>query len=220
MSRYVILVAGGSGSRMQGNLPKQFLLLNGEPILAHTLRKFSIPGLHLIVVMHTDFLTYWEDQCSVLFNLPAHRLVAGGKTRAASVANGLALVPENGIVAIHDAVRPLCSTSLINNLFEVCEAMGSAVPVVPCSDSLRMVTPTGSQTVLRENYRYVQTPQVFLSSALKNAYATLAIESFTDDASLFEAAGNKVNLTEGETTNIKITYASDMLIAEAILASA
>ena len=153
MNRYVILVAGGKGTRMLGSLPKQFLLLHGEAILVHTLRQFSLPGVHLIVVMNPDFIDYWEDQCTVLLDIPKHQLVAGGHSRAQSVANGLKLVPENCLVAIHDAVRPLCSTMLINSLFEACEKEGSAVPVIKCKDSLRIISNGGSKAVSREDYR-------------------------------------------------------------------
>lgn len=218
MDRYVILVAGGRGTRMQGSLPKQFMLLHGEPILVHTLRKFSLPGFHLIVVMNPDFMDYWEDQCKISLDIPTHKLVAGGQTRAQSVKNGLAQIPENCTVAIHDAVRPLCSTDLIYRLFDACETKGSAIPVVACKDSLRLITPEGSKTVSREDYKAVQTPQVFHSKKIKDAFSSLEIESFTDEASLYEAAGNKVHLIEGEESNIKITVPSDIQMATAFLA--
>ncbi len=218
MDRYVILVAGGVGSRMKGSLPKQFMLLHGEPILIHTLRKFSLPGFHLIVVMNPDFMDYWEDQCKILLDIPRHQLVAGGQSRAQSVANGLAHIPENCMVAIHDAVRPLCSTDLIYNLFDTCEKEGSAIPVISCKDSLRIITPEGSKTVSRENYKAVQTPQVFHGKKIKDAFSSLAIETFTDEASIYEAAGNKVHLVEGEERNIKITVPTDIQMATALLA--
>lgn len=218
MNRYVILVAGGKGTRMLGSLPKQFLLLHGEAILVHTLRQFSLPGVHLIVVMNPDFIDYWEDQCTVLLDIPKHQLVAGGHSRAQSVANGLKLVPENCLVAIHDAVRPLCSTMLINSLFEACEKEGSAVPVIKCKDSLRIISNGGSKAVSREDYRSVQTPQVFKSNEIKEAFVTIEVESFTDEASIYEAAGHKVHLVEGEESNIKITVPSDIQIASVLLA--
>lgn len=219
MDRYVILVAGGRGTRMQGSLPKQFMLLHGEPILVHTLRKFSLPGFHLIVVMNPDFMDYWEDQCKISLDIPTHKLVAGGQTRAQSVANGLAQIPENCTAAIHDAVRPLCSTDLIYRLFDACETEGSAIPVVACKDSLRLITPDGSQAVNRADYKAVQTPQVFHSKKIKDAFSSMEIESFTDEASIYEAAGNKVHLVEGEESNIKITVPSDIQMATAYLAS-
>ena len=218
MNRYVILVAGGKGTRMLGSLPKQFLLLHGEAILVHTLRQFSLPGVHLIVVMNPDFIDYWEDQCTVLLDIPKHQLVAGGHSRAQSVANGLKLVPENCLVAIHDAVRPLCSTMLINSLFKACEKEGSAVPVIKCKDSLRIISNGGSKAVSREDYRSVQTPQVFKSNEIKEAFVTIEVESFTDEASIYEAAGHKVHLVEGEESNIKITVPSDIQIASVLLA--
>ena len=218
MNRYVILVAGGKGARMLGSLPKQFLLLHGEAILVHTLRRFTLPGVQVIVVMNPDFIDYWEEQCKVLLDIPKHQLVAGGQSRAQSVANGLKLVPENCLVAIHDAVRPLCSISLINSLFDACETEGSAIPVVACKDSLRLITSDGSQAVNRANYKAVQTPQVFHSKKIKDAFASLEIESFTDEASIYEAAGNKVHLVEGEESNIKITVPADIQMATAFLA--
>ncbi|MFN0188895.1 MAG: 2-C-methyl-D-erythritol 4-phosphate cytidylyltransferase [Bacteroidia bacterium] len=217
MNRYVILVAGGKGARMLGSLPKQFLLLHGEAILVHTLRRFTLPGVQVIVVMNPDFIDYWEEQCKVLLDIPKHQLVAGGQSRAQSVANGLKLVPENCLVAIHDAVRPLCSISLINRLFEAAEKEGSAVPVIQCKDSLRIVSKEGSKAVLREDYRSVQTPQVFKSDEIKSAFDKLAVESFTDEASIYEAAGHKVHLLEGEESNIKITVPSDILIASVLI---
>jgi 2-C-methyl-D-erythritol 4-phosphate cytidylyltransferase len=204
---------------MQGSLPKQFMLLDGEPILLHTLRRFSLPGFHVIVVMNPDFVDYWEEQCKILLDIPPHRMVAGGRTRAESVANGLAHVPENCLVAIHDAVRPLCSTELISRLFEACLTEGSAIPVVPCKDSLRQITADGSKTVNRDHFRAVQTPQVFHSKGIKEAFSSQEIETFTDEASIYEAAGNKVHLVEGEESNLKITVPADIKLAAAFLAS-
>lgn len=218
MDRYVILVAGGTGTRMQGSLPKQFMLIHGEPILLHTLRKFTLPGFHLIVVMNPDFMDYWKEQCKISLDIPIHKLIAGGPSRAQSVANGLAHIPENCTVAIHDAVRPLCSTELIYRLFEVCETKGCAIPVITCKDSLRLITPEGSKAVNRADYKAVQTPQVFHSKKIKDAFSSLEIESFTDEASIYEAAGNKVHLVEGEESNIKITVPTDIQMATAYLA--
>jgi len=215
MKRFAILVAGGTGTRMQGTLPKQFMLLNGEAILAHTLRKFSMADLEIILVMHSEYISYWDDQCKTLFNIPTYRLVAGGNTRAESVSNGLSFVPENSLVAIHDAVRPLCSEHLILKLFEAGEKHGSAIPVLPCKETLRVITETGSNTVARENYRTVQTPQVFKSTELKKAFQKNDISQYTDEASVFENAGYYIHLEDGEESNIKITVPSDLIFASA-----
>ena len=217
MKRFAIIVAGGQGTRMQGTLPKQFLPINGEPILAHTLRRFAHQGLELILVMHKDYIHYWEEQCNFLFNIPAHRIVAGGKTRAASVKNGLSTIHEEGLVAIHDAARPLCTSELIERLFTAAGEHGSAIPVIPCRDTLREITTSGSRTVPRDNFRAVQTPQVFSISPLKKAFLLPDNEHFTDEASLFEAAGQSVHLEAGEESNIKITVPSDLLLAAAYL---
>ncbi len=217
MKKYALLVAGGQGTRMQGTLPKQFLLLAGEPILAHSLRRFALRGLDIYLVMHPDYMLHWKDICQTLHNIPAHHLVAGGKTRALSVAAGLAFIPDNGLVAIHDAVRPLCSEALIQRLFISAEKNGSAVPVLPCRDTLRMLTADGSITVPRDHYRLVQTPQVFDIAKLKQAFQLPDFEKYTDEASLYEAAGNNVHLEAGEESNIKITFPSDMMLAEAFI---
>ncbi|MBK7889090.1 MAG: 2-C-methyl-D-erythritol 4-phosphate cytidylyltransferase [Bacteroidetes bacterium] len=217
MRRFALLVAGGQGTRMQGTLPKQFLPLAGEPILAHTLRRFNQDDIEIFLVMHADYLSYWEETCENLENIPRHTLVPGGKTRAQSVAAGLAKLPDEGWVAVHDAVRPLCSSELIFRLYNAAAKEGSAVPVITCRDTLRLLTPDGSKTVPREHYRSVQTPQVFDIEKLKNAFKLPDFEHFTDEASLFEAAGHKVHLEAGEESNIKITFPSDLIVAEAVL---
>lgn len=219
MKRFAILVAGGEGSRMKGALPKQFLPLAGEPVLAHSLRKFQLEGVHLFLVMHADYLEYWKELSKTLANIPEHILVAGGKTRALSVAAGLAQLPNDGLVAIHDAVRPLCSQALISRLFKTAEKEGSAIPVISCKDTLRQLTVEGSKTVPRDQFRAVQTPQVFALEKLKSAFLLPDFENYTDEASLFEAAGNTVFLEEGEESNIKLTVPFDILLAEAILGS-
>lgn len=217
MKQFVVLVAGGQGTRMQGTLPKQFLPLAGEPVLAHTLRRFNLPGLEIILVMHSDYFEYWKELRQTLPEIPEHSLVAGGKTRAGSVANGLSQVPAGSLVAVHDAVRPLCSKELIYRLFDAAEKNGSAVPVIPCRDTLRLLDEQGSRTVPREKYCAVQTPQVFYTDVLKAAFQLPGTEQFTDEASLFEAAGNTVHLEAGEESNVKLTFPSDLILAEAFL---
>ena len=217
MKEYVILVAGGKGTRMKGDLPKQFLLLRGEPVLAHTLRRFKSKDRSLIVVMHPDFIDYWQTCAIQLQDIPDHSVVPGGNTRAQSVKNGLAGVPYGACVAIHDAVRPLCSRDLITQLFTIAKERGSAVPVIPCRDSLRRLTETGSETVPRDDFRAVQTPQVFYAEQLFKAYENPEFESYTDDASLVEAAGFSLELVAGEDTNLKLTVQADLTWAEAFL---
>lgn len=217
MKEYVILVAGGKGTRMQGDLPKQFLLLRGEPVLAHTLRQFESNDRTLIVVMHPDFIDYWNTCLVQLHRIPDHSVVSGGNTRAQSVKNGLTGVPKDVCVAVHDAVRPLCSRELITQLFTIAKEKGSAIPVIPCKDTLRRLTGTGSETVPRDDFRAVQTPQVFSSGILFKAYENPEFENYTDDASLVQAAGFTVELVPGEETNLKLTVPADLSWAEAFL---
>lgn len=217
MKRFALVVAGGLGTRMQGNLPKQFLELLGEPILAHTLRVFNQPGLALTVVMHSEYLGHWESLRSSLKNLPDHTVVAGGATRAISVLNGLNTFPDEGLVAVHDAVRPLCSNGLVDMAYEAALIHGSAIPAIPCRDTLRELTNDGSITVPRDRFRAVQTPQVFDMASLKKAFRQPGFEQFTDEASLFEADGNKIYLIPGEDGNLKITVPSDLAMAAALL---
>lgn len=217
MKKFAIIVAGGQGIRMQGALPKQFLELSGEPVLAHTLRRFHLPDVHLILVMHPDYLVYWSERAAGLTGLPAHQLVSGGTTRGESVRNGLQSISEEGLVAVHDAVRPVFSPGLVQRLYEEALQHGSAIPVVPVKDTLRRLTNEGSTTVPRDQYRAVQTPQVFLISRLKAAFQHAHAQEFTDEASLVEAAGFPVHLSAGEENNIKITVPADLPAAAALL---
>lgn len=217
MKKFAIIVAGGQGIRMQGALPKQFLELSGEPVLAHTLRRFHLPDVDLILVMHPDYLEHWNELAAGLTGLPAYRLVAGGSTRGQSVQNGLQAIEEEGLVAVHDAVRPVFSRGLVLRLYEEALQHGSAIPVVPVKDTLRQLTDEGSTTVPRDQYRAVQTPQVFLISRLKAAFQQANAQEFTDEASLVEAAGHAVHLSTGEENNIKITVPADLPAAAALL---
>ncbi len=217
MKRFAIIVAGGQGVRMQGTLPKQFLPLEGEPVLLHTLRRFHLPGIRILLVMNPDYITYWNESCRDLSNVPEHQLIPGGTTRALSVLNGLKAITEDGLVAIHDAVRPLCSPTLIERLYADCTLHGSAIPVVPVKDTLRLVDQNGSTTVPRDQYRAVQTPQVFRLKEILKAFEIPDADRYTDEASIYQAAGNPVHLSEGEESNIKLTVPSDMLLAASFL---
>jgi 2-C-methyl-D-erythritol 4-phosphate cytidylyltransferase len=219
MERYAIVVAGGHGARMSSEIPKQFLPLCGEPVLAHTLRKFGSIGTEPILVLHPDWINYWKDTSVTLDRLPVHRIVPGSTTRAGSVYNGLNALPANGLVAVHDAARPLISNSLIFNLFKQAELLGNAVPVVECRDSLRQIDHNNSRAVDRSQFRIVQTPQVFDLSLLKNAFEKGGFELYSDEASLVESIGVPIHLFPGEESNIKITFPVDFKIAEAWLNS-
>lgn len=211
MKRYAIIVAGGSGTRMQGTLPKQFLDLAGKPVLMHTLEKFHRPGLELILVLHPEYHEYWREQCREHnFHFP-HTVVKGGKTRAESVRNGLELIGNESIVAVHDAVRPFISATFLERLFREAEENGTAIPVLPVKETLRKITENGNETVDRDHYRLVQTPQVFRGEILKNAFLQSDYNRYTDEASLVEAEGSyKLHLTAGEEINIKLTVPDDL----------
>jgi 2-C-methyl-D-erythritol 4-phosphate cytidylyltransferase len=213
-----IIVAAGSGSRMGAALPKQFLQLNGKTILQHTLEQFHRfnPEMRLIVVLHRDYVAFWKDLARTLNVTVPHEVVEGGEERFHSVKNGLDLLEEeNGVVGIHDAVRPLVSLRTLEACYQTARSKGNAVPSVPVYDSLRMLDGAISKLVDRNAYRLVQTPQCFEISAIKRAFNQHYHPSFTDDASVFEAFGEKVILVEGNRENIKITTPEDLRMAEA-----
>ncbi|MBW6484154.1 MAG: 2-C-methyl-D-erythritol 4-phosphate cytidylyltransferase [Vicingaceae bacterium] len=217
MCKYAIIVAGGKGERMGNHIPKQFLKLNGKPILMHTIEKFhsTFPELKIILALPENQFDFWEELCYKFgfTNIP-HEIVAGGKTRFHSVQNALKLVNENGIVAVHDGVRPLVSQHTIINCFKTALQLGNAVPVVDVVDSLRYVNKAENKAVKRACYKIVQTPQCFQTALIKKAYQQDFIEEFTDDASVVEAIGIKIHLVTGNKENIKITSPEDLVIAE------
>ena len=220
--KWVIVVAGGTGSRMQTDVPKQFLELCGRPVLIHSIMAFAetFNDIRVMVVLPASQTGYWQQLCNrYRFTLP-HEITEGGATRFHSVKNGLSLLPEEGLVAIHDGARPLVSRQTITNCF--CEAAthGNAVPVTPVVDSVREITETDSRMLNRSALRLIQTPQVFDIAALKKAYQQEYTPSFTDDASVFEKAGFHIHLTEGNAENIKITTPYDLMIAKTIASSA
>lgn len=220
MKPYVIIVAGGSGSRMLSAVPKQFLLLNGLPVLMHTIQAFhqtkSKP--QIILVIPEDSHTYWNDLCQQYnFSIP-HQLVNGGATRFHSVKNGLATIADdNAVVAVQDAVRPLTSIEIIDNSYQQATQTGNAVTAVKSRDSIRQVKNGASTALLRDEIYLVQTPQTFQYSQLKRAYEQDYNEGFTDDASVVEATGEAIHILEGSYQNIKITFPEDIAIAELLL---
>ena len=219
--RGVIIVAGGSGRRMGGALPKQFMMLDNEPILARSINRMheALPAAEIVVVLPEEHVELWKN-IAARFDVARHKIALGGKERFHSVKNGLeALSDEVCIVGIHDAVRPLASKKLIIKLFLEAENNVAAIPVVAPIDSYRIIEGDESRIIDRSALRMVQTPQVFQAEALRKAYEQPFSTTFTDDASVMEAAGYKVTLVEGERENIKITTPSDMLIAEAIINS-
>lgn len=216
MQRWIIIVAGGIGSRMGGDVPKQFIPLKGRAIIRHTMARFhtALPDARQIIVLPAQHMAAFEDviaQDPVSF---PYQTTSGGDTRFASVKNGLSLIPDTpGIVGIHDAVRPLVPIDVIRHTFSVAAASGAAIPVIPVQDSIRHISNGDSKAVSRDAYRIVQTPQCFRQSWLRQAYDTIYKPAFTDDASVVEAAGRKVALVEGAVENIKITTPDDLQMA-------
>jgi len=220
MKKYVIIVAGGKGLRMGGEIPKQFLLLNKMPVLMHTIEAFYQydPKINIILVLPENQKSYWQELCEIHPFKISHTLVSGGETRFHSVKNGLQWVEKDSIVAIHDGVRPLVSNAVITRTFNQVESGKAVCPVIPLVDSIRKKTETGTKSVNRGNYCLVQTPQVFLSNLLIDAYTQDFSDKFTDDISVIEAFGScEPVMVEGNSENIKITTPIDLATAEAIL---
>lgn len=219
LNKYAIIVAGGSGARMGGSTPKQFLTINGLPILMHTIRTFSlVKNLHTIIAVlpHSEHLR-WQQLCEQHSFGIKHTLVNGGETRYHSVKNGLAAIYDNGLVAIHDGVRPLVSVDLINRCFDHANTQGNAIPAVKPVESIRLGSACDSKTGNRDEYWLVQTPQVFTIEQIKPLYKNSWQPQFTDDASVAENYGIKISLIEGERQNIKITTPFDLTLAETLL---
>jgi len=220
LPNYVIIVAGGSGSRMQSSLPKQFLLLNGKPVLMHTIEAFEQSAFKssIILVLPEAYHTYWQQLIEEYsFSIP-HQLVTGGETRFHSVKNGLDLITDTeALVAVQDAVRPLVSSSIIDEAYRCAAEHGTAVVAVKSRDSIRQVRDGKSVSLIRDEIYLVQTPQTFRASLLRKAYEQPFDTRFTDDASVVEQYGAEIKLTEGDHSNIKITFPEDIAIAELLL---
>ena len=215
----VIIVAGGKGLRMGSEMPKQFLNIGGKPVLMRTIEAFYNfdKSIRIIVALSETYREHWSKLCKGYGFSLYHEVVDGGETRFHSVKNGLELIGD-GFVAVHDAVRPFVSVSLLKTCFEASKEYKAVVPVVEVTDSLReIVDEKESRIVDRSKYRLVQTPQVFDSALLKKAYEVDFSESFTDDASVVESYGNDIHLVLGERTNIKITTPFDLDLGETIL---
>ena len=216
----ILIVAGGRGTRMGGPQPKQFLELAGRPVLMHTLEAFDRwdASARLIVVLPEDQIDTWKRLCEAHVFGRIHRVVAGGETRFHSVRNGLGAVASNGLIAVHDGVRPLVAPSVIAACFAAAADGGAAVPVVPVVESVREVDADGgSRPVDRTRLRVVQTPQVFHADVLRAAYCLPYDPRFTDDASVVEASGVAVRLVPGNRENIKLTTPMDLLLAEQLM---
>lgn len=223
MERFAILVAGGQGLRMGGDVPKQFLPLGGQPVLMHTIDRFRevFPDIHIIIVLPQGQHDYWHDLCRRHHLEGSFQTAPGGDTRFHSVLNGLNAIPADvseGLVGVHDGVRPFVSRDTLRRCYDEAARSGTAVPVTPVVETLRHVSPDGeSMTVPRGDYRLVQTPQVFSLALLRQAYRQPYAPQFTDDASVVEALGERITLVEGNRENIKLTTPADLLLAKGIM---
>ncbi len=221
IKKYAIIVAGGKGLRMNAELPKQFIPVNGKPLLMLTMKAFFDydNDIELILVLPDSQQEYWQSLCRQYEFTLAHTIANGGETRFHSVQNGLKLVPDaaESLVAIHDGVRPFVSRQTISKAFDCAGEYGSAIPAIDPVDSVRCLTTTGSEALDRTKLKMVQTPQIFKTSILKKAYLQPFSPSFTDDASVVEKCGHPICLTEGNRENIKITTPFDLLVAEALV---
>ena len=219
---YVIIVAGGRGLRMGSDTPKQFIPVGGKPVLMRTIERFRDYGsdLQIILVLPRAQQEYWQELCRQYDFHIAHTVADGGATRFESSRNGLAAIPDDaeGVVGIHDGVRPFVSIDTITRCFDAARDEYAAIPVMPVTDTLRHVDDEGhGRNVLRNEFRAVQTPQAFDIQLLKQAFRQPYQESFTDDASVVEALGCNVAMVEGNRENIKITTPFDLLVADALL---
>ena len=215
MKTFAIIVAGGKGLRMGGDVPKQFLPIGGKPVLMHTIEAFreALDDVQIVLVLPAEQHDYWQKLCKD-YNFRSPELIAtGGETRFHSVKNGLALLPEDdeAVVGVHDGVRPFVSRDTIQRCFGTAAEGKAVVPVVPVVETLRQILPDGSSiTRPRNEFRLVQTPQTFPFALLKQAYEQPYSESFTDDASVVEAMGKEITMVEGNRENIKLTTPADL----------
>ena len=225
---YIIIVAGGKGLRMGGEIPKQFLPIGGRPILMRTLERFReySTTLQIILVLPKDQQDYWLQLCKEYDFKVDYQMTYGGETRFHSVQHGLALIPDDaeGVVGVHDGVRPFPSIEVIRKCYETARVKQAVIPVIPVVETLRVIDPIGTietivptHTVPRNDYRLVQTPQTFDIQLLKAANRQPYNDNFTDDASVVEAFGQEITLVEGNRENIKITTPYDMIVAEALV---
>jgi 2-C-methyl-D-erythritol 4-phosphate cytidylyltransferase len=219
MKKIAVIVAGGSGARMNAAIPKQFMLLNGKPVLYYTIDTFlkSYNDLSVILVLPEDHIAAGKEIIDAYFDSSRIVITEGGRTRFHSVQNGLQLINEECMIFVHDGVRCLLSKQLIHRCYAAALQNGSAIPVIDCKDSVRIVKGEDNEAAERSNIKLVQTPQTFHSKILLPAFKIDFKDKFTDEATVVEAFGLKVHLVEGEENNIKITKPADLLIAEKLL---
>ncbi len=219
MKKFAVIVAGGMGSRMNHTVPKQFLLLNGKPVLYYTIKAFlqAYADLQIILVLPEAHVSAGQEIIDAFFDYERIQITVGGRTRFHSVQNGLAMINDESIIFVHDAVRCLVTEDLIHRCYEAALEQGSAIPVVDSRDSLRMITDEGNEALERSRIKLVQTPQTFHSKILLPAFKIDYKEKFTDEATVVESFGLKVQLVAGEENNLKITSPVDLLIAERLI---
>jgi 2-C-methyl-D-erythritol 4-phosphate cytidylyltransferase len=219
MKKIAVIVAGGNGARMNNTIPKQFLMFKGKPVLYYTIQTFlqSYEDLTIILVLPEEHIAAGQEIIDAFFDYDRIQITAGGRTRFHSVQNGLALITEESMVFVHDGVRCLVTTDLIKRCYEAAIDFGSAIPAINCKDSVRLIKGDENEAIERNRVKLVQTPQTFHSKILLPAFKIDYKDKFTDEATVVEAFGLKVNLVEGEENNIKITMPVDIILAEYLL---
>ncbi|TRX71229.1 2-C-methyl-D-erythritol 4-phosphate cytidylyltransferase [Carboxylicivirga sp. M1479] len=219
MTNYIVIVAGGSGTRMGSDIPKQFLKVNDLPVLMHTINRFYDfdSNIKVILVLPKSQINYWQTLCTQHhFNVP-HETISGGETRFHSVKNGLSLVETPALIGVHDGVRPFVSPETLKRCYHHAKALGNAIPVLDAFESIRQINDDCSKALDRSTIKLVQTPQVFHSDILLPAYDQNYQSLFTDDASVVEAYGKTIHLVAGNRENIKITTPFDLVLANAFM---
>jgi len=217
--KYAIIVAGGSGTRMQSQIPKQFLDLNGKPVICYSIESFLsvFPEIQIIVVLPKDYIEHGKSVLANIHSAQSIQYVEGGQSRFHSVKNGLMSIPNQGIVFIHDAVRPFISKEMLLRLYSKASSDGNSIPCIDLKDSLRKVELTKNRAVDRSKYKIIQTPQVFDIELIKRAFEQEYHEQFTDEATVLEGLGQEINLVEGDEANIKITKPIDLTLMSFLL---
>ena len=220
MEKIAVIVAGGKGSRMKSEVPKQFMLLRKKPVLYYSIKAFidAFEDIKIILVLPEEHIGKGQEIIDGFFDNTRFRICAGGRTRFHSVKNGLALIKdEESVIFVHDGVRCLVTQKLVERCYKAAVEAGTAIPALTCNDSVRILTDNGNKIIDRTKLRFIQTPQTFHSKILLPAYKIDYKESFTDEASVVEAFGIKINLIEGESNNFKITTLSDFNLAKILL---
>jgi 2-C-methyl-D-erythritol 4-phosphate cytidylyltransferase len=219
MKKFVVIVAGGSGTRMGSSVPKQFLLLKGKPVLYYSIKAFldAYEDIQVILVLPEEYIASGQEVIDAFFDYSRIKITIGGRTRFHSVQNGLKLIEEESIIYVHDAVRCMLTDALIKRCTDAALEFGSAIPVIDCKDSIRLLIENGNEALERSKVKLVQTPQCFHSKILLPAFNIDYKDKFTDEATVVEAFGLKVHLVAGEENNIKITTALDLELMERLM---